>query len=100
MTTTKTGPKALQLESSTGLPPLARQWIKALVAENAALIRETVEADIARAASAAQSLPARDPRVDDLLNRIEYLERRAESDERYVLTKGKIIELMKKHGIE
>jgi hypothetical protein len=93
-----TQPKAYQLEPSTGLSPLARDWIKALVSETSADLHSCI-GDATKTAAPPPS-STNDSRVDDLIRRIEYLERRAESDDRYVLTKGKIIELMKKHGIE
>lgn len=95
-----TKPKAHQIEASTGLSPLAREWIRALVSEAAIAVEASIEDASASRARSSSVQPGRDPRVDDLLSRIEYLERRAESDDRYSLTKGKIIALMKKHGIE
>lgn len=92
-----TKPTAAQLEPTTGLAPNARTWIKTLVEER-----------LIRGISALQAtIPAPTPsscncqgRVDDLLKRIEYLEQRQETDERYALTKAKVIALLEKHGIE
>jgi hypothetical protein len=96
-----TKPKAVQLESMSGLPPLARQWIKALV-------EEAVEQVASKAASAptasAPAQPTKDVdlinRVDDLSRRIKYIEDVYDEDQKYSLTKGKVIALLKKHGIE
>lgn len=91
-----TKPKAAQLEANTGLPPLARDWIKAIVAETAATTTGNIQQHISETAPQKCSCSGL---VDDLLRRIEYLEHRADADDKYVLTKGKLIEFMKKSGI-
>lgn len=93
-----TQPKAYQLEPTTGLSPLARDWIKALVSEASTDLHRCIHD--ASPANTPAAPPTQDPRVDDLLRRIAYLESRIESDDRYALTRAKIIALMKKHGIE
>lgn len=94
-----TKPKAAQLESMAGLPPLARQWIKALVEEAVDSIK--IPASTQSQAPANSNIGADlKSRVDDLAARIKYIEDVYDEDQRYALTKGKVIALLKKHGIE
>ena len=94
-------PRAAQLEQASGLSPLAKDWIKALV-------REAVE-------EVWLNLPAKLPvpeapkptvdailkgRMDDITERVVQLEERYADSEKYALTKAKVIRLLKEEGIE
>lgn len=98
-----TKPKASQLEQASLLPPNARSWVKTYVDERLERISAALAAKIeAQLSSPSQVVPTCScaSRVDDLTRRIEYLEATKNDDERYSLTKAKVVELLKKHGIE
>ena len=93
-------PKANQLEQASGLSPLARDWIKALVNEAADRVISQIPKHVPKPAPQA---PTTDQvlkgRVDDLVARLEYLEKRYDDSETYSLTRAKVIALLKKEGL-
>ena len=94
-----TTPKAAQLEQSSGLAPLARQWIKALVSEvqpQQTVAPASNQEQINKLASELYDVLNR---INKLTERVEELETRYDVDERYSITRGKVVALMKKMGI-
>jgi len=99
-----TKPNAAQLEQNTGLSPTARNWIKTLI--NEAIDRGIADAITSRPQQ--RSGPVENTenygllkdRVDDIVKRLDYIEHVYDEDQRYSLTKAKVIALLKKEGIE
>jgi hypothetical protein len=94
-----TTPKAAQLEQSSGLAPMARQWIKALVSEVQAPQVASPANNQEQVNIIAGELNDILKRLNQLTERMQELETRYEVDERYSITRGKVIALMKKMGI-
>lgn len=94
-----TTPKAAQLEQSSGLAPMARQWIKALVSEVQAPQVASPVNNQEQVNIIAGELNDILKRLNQLTERMQELETRYEVDERYSITRGKVIALMKKMGI-
>ena len=98
-----TKPTASQLEQASLLPPNARSWVKTYVDERleriSGALAAKIEAQLSTPTSGVNACSCAS-RVDDLARRIEYLEAIKNDDERYSLTKAKVVELLKKHGIE
>lgn len=94
-----TTPKAAQLEQSSGLAPMARQWIKALVSEVQAPQVASPTSNQEQVNIIAGELNDILKRLNQLTERMQELETRYEVDERYSITRGKVIALMKKMGI-
>jgi len=95
-----TKPKAIQLEGVSGLDPLAKDWIKALVSEAETRIIETLSAKMPAPAvpTNVATCNCKD-RVDDLVERFDYLERQYDESEKYSLTRAKVVALLKKEEL-
>lgn len=94
-----TTPKAAQLEQSSGLAPMARQWIKALVSEVQAPQTAAPSNNQEQINIIAGELSDILNRLNQITERVQELETRYDIDERYSITRGKVIALMKKMGI-
>ena len=90
-----TKPTAASIEEATKLTGLQRQYIKA-VAEEAA----TKAANALRDELVQLVIINGQYNDADLKNRVSGLERQYEQDEKYTLTRPKIIALMQKLGLE
>lgn len=88
-----TQPKASQLEKLVELSPNTKDWVKALIQESIAAIptqKKEKPVDVT-------SLLAK---VDDLVTEVSYLRQKFEANEDYSLTRAKVIQLLKRNGIE
>lgn len=94
-------PKAVQLEGISGLDPLAKDWIKALVSEAETRIIEKLTAQMSVPQKSTPVNPDGNlkERVDDLTTRFDYLERQYDESEKYSLTRSKVLALLKKEGL-
>ncbi len=90
-----TKPTAASIEEATKLTGLQRQYIKAVAEEAATKAANALRDELV------QLIIINGQYNDaDLKNRISGLERQYEQDERYALTRPKIIALMQKLGME
>ena len=96
-----TKPKAIQLEGLSGLDPLAKDWIKALVSEAETRIVEKLTAQMSVPKKSTPTNPDGNlkERMDDLTKRFDYLERQYDVSEKYSLTRSKVLALLKKEGL-
>lgn len=94
-------PRAAQLEQASGLSPLARDWIKALVDEAVEKVFRDLPNHIPELpAPTVQVDQVLKGRVDDLAERFLILEKRYDDSETYALTKAKVIALLQREGIK
>jgi hypothetical protein len=90
-----TKPTAASIEEATKLTGLQRQYIKAVAEEAAKLATNALRDELV------QLVIINGQYNDaDLKNRVSGLERQYEQDEKYTLTRPKIIALMQKLGME
>ena len=90
-----TKPTAASIEEATNLTGLQRQYIKAVAEEAAKLATNALRDELV------QLVIINGQYNDaDLKNRVSGLERQYEQDEKYTLTRPKIIALMQKLGME
>jgi hypothetical protein len=90
-----TKPTAASIEEATGFTGLQRQYIKAVAEEAAKLATNAVRDELV------QLIVINGQYNDaDLKNRVSGLERQYEQDEKYTLTRPKIIAMMQKLGME
>jgi hypothetical protein len=82
-------PRAYQLESASGLSPNARSYIKALIEEAIAAIPANKP-----------SPPVQQDRSAALNLRISELERRYAEDDRFTLTRAKLLMFIEANGIK
>lgn len=88
----RTQPNASQLEQIAHIDPDTREWIERYVREQIAAIPQPKPP--------AQSACQRCHIVDQLKARVEELERRYAQDDKYSLTRAKLVMFMKKAGID
>jgi hypothetical protein len=95
-------PKAAQLEQATGFTPNQKAWVKALVSEAVSATTKSLQAEILTAVTKANSgsQVTASTAVKVLEDRIETLAQRFEEDDKYSLTKAKLVRLMKAMGID
>lgn len=90
-----TKPTAASIEDATKLTGLQRQYIKAVAEEAAKLAANAVRDELV------QLVVINDQyNQTDLNSRLSRLEGRYKEDDKFALTKPKLIDLMKKMGIE
>jgi uncharacterized protein YihD (DUF1040 family) len=90
-----TKPTAASIEEATNLTGLQRQYIKAVAEEAAKLATNALRDELV------QLVIINGQYNDaDLKNRVSGLERQYEQDEKYTLTRPKIIAMMQKLGME
>lgn len=90
-----TKPTAASIEEATNLTGLQRQYIKAVAEEAAKLATNALRDELV------QLVIINGQYNDaDLKNRVSGLERQYERDEKYTLTRPKIIAMMQKLGME
>ena len=90
-----TKPTAASIEEATNLTGLQRQYIKSVAEEAAKLATNALRDELV------QLVIINGQYNDaDLKNRVSGLERQYEQDEKYTLTRPKIIALMQKLGLE
>lgn len=82
-------PEALEL----AVEPRVRDWVKSLLAKT------TTDMATDHAFLVADNMALK-ARVEDLELRLRRLEQRGSEDDRYSLTKAKVIRLLKEHGID
>ena len=84
-------PRAAQLESMSGLTPNGKTYVKALISE------------------AVESIPQQQPQnaqcsqcavVQSLVDRVAYLEKRYKEDDKFTLTKAKLLMFIEEHGVK
>ena len=85
-------PRAYQLESASGLSPNARSYIKALIEEAIAAIPANKPSPPAQQDRSAE--------VTALNLRISELERRYAEDDRFTLTRAKLLMFIEANGIK
>ena len=88
-------PTAASIEGATKLTGIQRQYIKAVVEEAARAAVATVRDDLIKLFDMNDHY-----NQIDLNSRLSHLEGRYKEDDKFALTKPKLIDLMKKMGIE
>ena len=90
-----TKPTAASIEASTKLTGLQRQYVKAVADEAAAIAANSLRGVLV-------DLITNRPQYDDteMVVRLSRLERRYNEDDKFALTRPKIIALMEKLGME
>lgn len=88
-----TTPKASQLEKLADLDPNTKDWIKSLV-------KESINSVPLPKQGSPVDLTSVHAKVDELAKEVEYLRQKFEKNEDYSLTRAKVIQLLKRNGIE
>jgi len=95
--------KSYQIEKNISLEPLAKDYIKALVNEKMDALQEEVSGHFTelKALIATSNMTCScTPQVDDLVKKMDYLEARYKEDDKFTLTKSKMINFMVQEGIK
>ena len=95
--------KSYQIEKNTSLEPLAKDYIKALINEKMAGHQEEVKllfTELKALISDSNMTCSCTPQVDDLQKKMAYLEARYKEDDKFTLTKSKMINFMVQEGIK
>ena len=96
-----TKPTAVALEPTTNFTPLQKQWIKTLVEEVAAQVSKELNTKISQEISkVAASVSASNHGDADIAERLSNLEQRYIEDDKYSLSRAKLVRLMKQMGID
>lgn len=96
-----TKPSASALEQTTGFTQLQKQWIKTLVEEAVSKASHEIHAQMLSEIgklNANRPAPASIP--SDFEERLSTLEQRYIEDDKYSLSRAKLVRLMKQMGIE
>ena len=95
--------KSYQIEKNISLEPLAKDYVKALVNESMDGLKEEVKLHFTelKALIADSNMTCScTPQVDDLQKKMAYLESRYKEDDKFTLTKAKMIKFMVEEGIK
>jgi|Laugrefa1bdmlbdn_1035148.scaffolds.fasta_scaffold00537_7 hypothetical protein len=84
-------PRASQLESMSGLTPTGRMYIKALIQEAIAGIPQQ---------SPQSSTCEHCATIQTLSDTVAYLEKRYKEDDKFTLTKAKLLMFIEEHGVK
>lgn len=96
-----TKPTAVALEPATNFTPLQKQWIKTLVEEVAAQVSKEINTKVSQEISkVAASVSASNHGDADIAERLSNLEQRYIEDDKYSLSRAKLVRLMKQMGID
>jgi len=89
--------KSYQLEKNTNFSAIDKDYIKSLVGEKTATLEVDVKSILtelkAMISALGQTCPCTSA-VDDLVKRMNYLEQRYKEDDKFTLTKAKMINFM------
>lgn len=86
-----TAPRASQLEAMSGLTQHGKSWVKAIVSEAISLIpKDRSEKQECSKCALVQSLE----------ERVQYLEKRYKEDDKFALTKAKLLMFIEEHGVK
>jgi len=95
--------KSYDIEKNTELKPLAKEYIKLVVAEQLDILHEEIKAifsELRIAISNSTVNVGLDTRMDDIVSKIDYLEKRYKEDDKFTLTKAKMINFIEDQGIK
>jgi hypothetical protein len=96
-----TKPTASALEPTTNFTPLQKQWIKTLVEEAVSQASKELSAKIStEIGKISASVSAANHGDSDIAERLSALEARYIEDDKYSLSRAKLVRLMKQMGIE
>lgn len=97
------GRKSYDIEKNTGLSPLAKEYIKLVVTEQLSGVQEEIKAvfsELKVAISSTDNGSALNKRMDDIVSKIDYLEKRYKEDDKFTLTKAKMINFIEEQDIK
>lgn len=95
--------KSYEIEKNTELNALAKEYIKLVVSEHIEKMQEefrVIFSELRIAISKNSNDQGYDKRMDDIVSKLEYLEKRYKEDDKFTLTKAKMINFMEEQGIK
>ena len=92
------------LEPTIKLPKLDQQWVKKLISECISQLREEIKTDLITMQSNLNkqkndSSCSETMRVDDIIKRLDKIERRYKEDDKFTLTRAKLITFIEDNDI-
>ena len=92
------------LEPTIKLPKLDQQWVKELISECISQLREEIKTDLITMKSNLNkqkndSSCSETMRVDDIIKRLDKIERRYKEDDKFTLTRAKLITFIEDNDI-
>ena len=95
--------KKEEVEKNTGLSQLDKKYIDLAIKEQVNLLRDNIKLeliDLYSKANAKNMVCNNQPKVDDNTKRIDKLEARYKEDDKFTLTRAKIINFLEENTIE